>query len=81
MKATVLDMRRRMKDILAALDRNEEVAIFYRGRKKGVIYPVGREPKGRSIASHPAVGLWKDRSDLADVEGFVRKLRRQRHAV
>jgi hypothetical protein len=81
MKATVLDMRRRMKDILAALDRNEEVTIFYRGKKKGVIYPVGREPKSRSIADHPAVGMWKDRDDLADVDTFVRKLRRQRHAV
>ena len=81
MKATVLDMRRRMKDILAALDRNEEVTIFHRGKEKGVIYPAGRRPEGRSIASHPAVGMWKGRRDLADVEEFVRKLRRQRHAL
>ena len=39
MKASILDLRRRMKDILLALDRNESVTIFYRGKEKAILSP------------------------------------------
>lgn len=79
MKATVLDMRRNMKDILRALDQNEPVTILHRGKKKGVIIPAGMsETSGLSVSNHPAFGMWKDRGDMGDVEQFVRKLRKPR---
>lgn len=82
MKATTMDLRRNMKDILRALDRNEEVTLYYRGKKKARIVPInGSEAVGetrRPIAEHPAVGMWADREDMADVEAYVRKLRRSR---
>lgn len=37
MKATVVDFRYRMNDVLKALDRNEDVALLCRGKKKGVL--------------------------------------------
>jgi hypothetical protein len=83
MKASILDMRRRMRSILDALERNEPVTIFYRGKEKGVILPSGqgKRPRG-AVADHPAFGMWKDRDDLADVEQFVRQLRAGRtHAL
>ena len=83
MKASILDLRRRMRDILAALDHNEPVTIFHRGRKKGILYPArtaGR--KRRSVAGHAACGMWKDREDLKDVATAVRRIRKGReHAV
>ncbi len=42
MKATVVDLRYRMKDVLKALDRNEEVSILYHGKLKGTIRPAQR---------------------------------------
>lgn len=83
MKASVLDFRRRMSDILRALDNNETVTILYRGKKKGVILPAGSsERRGKSIADHPAFGMWKDRADTADVEAVMKELRKaRRHAV
>jgi hypothetical protein len=36
MKATITDLRYRMKDILKAIDRNETVTIFYRGKEKAL---------------------------------------------
>jgi hypothetical protein len=83
MKASALDFRRRMKDILQALDKNETVTILYRGKKKGIILPAGLEkPEGRPVAAHPAFGMWKDRKDLRDVRAVMRKLREGRpHAV
>jgi len=80
-KASFLDLRRRMKDVLRALEKNEPVTLTYRGKEKGVIRPVKKRDEGR-VASHPAFGLWKNREDLADVERAVDRLRKGRdHAV
>lgn len=83
MKASVLDLRRRMKEVLKALDRNEAVTILYRGRRKGVLYPAGSS-HGRkcSVQKHAAFGMWKNRRDLRHVEAAVRRMRKGRgHAV
>ncbi len=82
MKASILDMRRRMKDILAALDRNEAVTITYRGKEKAILHSVGAG-RGRlgSMTEHRAFGMWKDRKDLEDIDAFVRSLRKSRHAL
>jgi predicted RNA methylase len=76
-------MRRRMSDVLRALDRNESVTILYRGKKKGVIHPAGASnDKATSVCKHPAFGMWRDRKDMQDVQKAVRRLRRGRmHAV
>jgi hypothetical protein len=79
MKASILDLRRRMRDVLRALDRNERVTIFHRGREKGVIHPSpGRKASVASPFEHPAFGMWKDRRDLRDVQRVVRALRKGR---
>jgi len=79
MKASILDLRRRMRDVLRALDRNERVTIFHRGREKGVIHPSGsRKVPGRPVSDHPAFGMWKDRPDMRDVRKTLRNLRRGR---
>ena len=83
MKASILDLRRRMRDVLRALDQNEPVTILHRGRARGVLYPVSRHKTGRlSVLTHPAFGMWKERDDLRDVKSVVRALREgRRHAV
>ena len=79
MEVTMTDLRRRPRRILAALERNEKVTILYRGRKKGVIHPVGKRPAAPvPLSQHPACGMWKDRADLADVAAAVRRMRRGR---
>ena len=40
MEASVVDLRYKMKDVLAALERREEIRIMYHGRVKGTIIPV-----------------------------------------
>ena len=79
MVASILDLRRRMRDVLRALERNEPVTILYRGKKRGVIQPVGAsEPRLTSASAHKAFGLWKHREDMRDVKDVVRSLRRPR---
>jgi antitoxin (DNA-binding transcriptional repressor) of toxin-antitoxin stability system len=82
MKATVLDLRRRMREVLQALDRKESVTLLHRGKVKGVIYPQETPRKHASISDHPAFGMWRDIEDLQDVAGHVRRLRKGRnHAL
>ena len=83
MEASILDLRRRMRDVLRALDRNEAVTILYRGKKKAVLRPAGTATKCcASVTGHAAFGMWKDREDLEDVAAAVRVLRKGRgHAL
>jgi antitoxin (DNA-binding transcriptional repressor) of toxin-antitoxin stability system len=85
MKATVVDLRRRMKDVLNSLRRNEPVTLLRRGTVVGTIQPPGAAPNSktgppgaRHASAHPAFGMWKDRADLEDVEAAVGRLRRGR---
>lgn len=85
MKATVLDLRRRMPEVLQALDRNERVTILYRGQERAVLVPAGGEAgngkpaKPVKASQHPAFGMWADRDDLDGVSAHVRTLRQGRH--
>lgn len=78
MNATVLDLRKNMKRILAAIDRNQRVTLTYRGRKKAIIIPCRDEARRRSASQHPAFGMWAKRDDATDVDAFVRNLRKGR---
>jgi len=81
MKATVLDLRRRMKDVLNSLKRNEPVTLLRRGKVVGTIHPPAAPLARRSdqlASAHAAFGMWRDRPDLEDVEAAVEKLREGR---
>jgi hypothetical protein len=52
MKASVVDLRYRMNEVLRALERNEDVSILSRGKLKGVIKGVQGKVGGR-VADHP----------------------------
>ena len=79
MKATVLDLRRRMSDVMRAIDHNESVTILYRGKEKAVLSPINtRAHSPLSIQEHPAFGMWSDRNDIEDVHDYIRRLRRGR---
>ena len=45
MKATVVDLRYKMNDVHKALDRNEKVTVFYRGKIKGILIPSEKQKK------------------------------------
>ena len=77
MKATIVDLRYRMKDVLSAVERGESVTVLYRGKPKARILPIAQKPAGK-LAEAEVFGMWKDRKDLRDVPGYIRKLRQSR---
>lgn len=78
MKATVRDLRYRTKDVLAAVERGEVVTVFNRGKEKARLTPLPSPTGGADLIPGKAFGMWRDRRDLRDVWGYVRKLRRGR---
>lgn len=59
MKASVVDLRYKMNDVLKALDRNEEVTVLYRGKVKGILIPSGKKLHMK-ITDHPFFGMSAD---------------------
>ena len=55
MKASIIDLRYRMKNVLEALSRREEVLVMQRGKVRGRLIP--EEGSGSmAAASHPFFG-------------------------
>jgi len=77
MRASILDLRRRMAGVLKALDRGERVTILHRGKERAVLVP-SRKARARPAAEHPVFGMWKGRKDMKDPTAFVRLLRKAR---
>jgi len=85
MKASIVDLRYRMKDVLGALDRGEKVVVLYRGKEKAMITPISGPAGGRSksakTADQPLFGLWSDREEMADPAYYLRQLRESRSSA
>ena len=58
MKATVVDLRYKMNDVIKALERREDVTILYHGKVKGIIKPAGNTITGK-VQEHPFFGMRK----------------------
>ncbi len=56
MKASIVDLRYKTKDILKALERNESVTVLYHGKVRGVINPV-KEKSVTKVKDHPFFGM------------------------
>ena len=74
MKATVVDLRYKMNDVLKALDRNEKVTVFYRGKIKGILIPSEQPNKNIKISEHPFFGMSSSKTDksVLDELDFLR---------
>ncbi|MDQ7053316.1 MAG: type II toxin-antitoxin system prevent-host-death family antitoxin [candidate division KSB1 bacterium] len=80
MIATARDLRFHTKEILEAVLRGEEVIITYRGKPRARILPIEPIRAGDNLGEEPddLFGMWKDYDETADVENYVRSIRRGR---
>ncbi len=78
MKASILDLRRRMGDVLKALERNESVTIMHRGKPKAVLQPIRPRNTDARAEEQSAFGMWADHEEMRDVAAFVRRIRKGR---
>jgi len=80
MRASFVDLRKKSRQIIAALRRKEDVTVLYRGKPAAVMRPIADEASADAAhaSDHPAFGMWVDRKDLNDVAAHVRGLRKGR---
>lgn len=76
MKASIVDLRYKTKEILKALEAREPVSIYYHGKLKGTIVPPKPAKKMRS-EDHPFAGML--RRDKRSVKQIMKELRRPRY--
>lgn len=77
MKASIVDLRYKMNDVLKALDRNEQVKILYHGKVKGLIMPVPKERMNK-VEAHPFFGML--RHEKRPVLEELKNLRKVRYS-
>ncbi len=76
LKASVVDLRYKMNEVLNALDRNESVEILYHGKLKGIIKPLtANSPK--SVKEHSFFGMQARRKET--VKTLMETLRGPRY--
>ena len=78
MEVTAKGLRTRVREVLDCVDRGETVVVTYRGKPRARRVKIESVPAATGTPSIAGFGMWKDRADLADVDGFVRNLRRPR---
>jgi len=78
MEASIVDLRYKMKDVLCALERNEQVKIYFHGKLKGTIQPV-KEKSKKNVKESPFFGMLSN--DQETVEETMQRLRGSRHVI
>ncbi len=79
MEASVLDLRKKMSEVMSAIDRRERVTLTHRGRRRAVIVPLEEEKKTKVMVSDlPAFGMWAKRDEMTNAVAYVEKLRESR---
>ena len=80
MKATVVDLRYKMKKVLEALRRRETVEILYHGKTAGIIVPAETKTTGKDLKKQAFFGMHRDLgSKAADVDKAMDGLRGGRY--
>ncbi len=75
MKASIVDLRYRMNEVLKALERSEEVSVLYHGKLKGVIKSAAKSSLGK-VTDHPFFNMKKTKRS---VDKEMARLRRGRY--
>jgi len=66
MKTNAVDLRRNMKDIMRAVERNEPVTVLYHGKEKAMIRPIERT-SALSVRNHAFFGMNEDTESVEDM--------------
>ncbi len=80
MKASVVQLRYQMKEVLRALRRNERVQVLYHGKTAGIIIPVRRKSsRAIKVEGHPFFGMSEASQSKSAVDLAMKQLRGGRY--
>ncbi len=76
MKASTKDLRYRTKEIIAALDRGEEVLLTYRGEEKAKMIPITKKILKKDEGEDKSLfGVWSRYEMVENVDAYLDRLR------
>jgi len=79
MEVTTKQLRLEPGRIISQISNGQEITVTYRGKPRAKIIPINAERIPVSQGSENELfGIWKDRKDTANVEQFVRNIRKGR---
>ena len=81
MKIPAKNLRSRVGELLACVDRGESVIITYRGKPRARL--VGIDEAGETASNgeqFPGFGMWENHEGTRDVDAWLRGIRQSRHA-
>ncbi|MBQ6598702.1 MAG: hypothetical protein IJH79_14210 [Lentisphaeria bacterium] len=79
METSVSNLRKKMSEVMSAIDRHECITLTYRGRRRAVIVPLNEAKKSKvKVTDLPAFGMWAERTDMTDPIAYIEELRRPR---
>ena len=80
MEITTKQLRLEPGRIISQVCNGQEITITYRGKASARIIPVTsvKIPVSQEFENE-LFGIWKDRKDIANVEQFVRNIRKSRN--
>ena len=78
MKASIVDLRYKTKEVLKALERNESVTVLYHGKVKGIITPV-KEKSVAKVKDHAFFGMHQKTEETVPEE--MERLRKPRYGI
>ncbi len=77
MYSTVTKLKYNTKELLDSVKRGEEVIITYRGKPAAKLVPFSEQENSQKEPNE-LFGLWADRDDIADVNEYIRQIRKNR---
>ncbi len=77
MHSTAKELRFNTKELLESVARGEEVIITFRGKQCAKLVPM-KQSKNNAEKNDELFGIWKNRTDLKNVDLYVRELRKGR---
>ena len=66
MNASIIDLRYKTSDILAALDNREHVTILYHGKPRGTIIPLEEVVPAGKVYEHEFFGMYARATETVD---------------
>ena len=81
MKASIRELRSRMKYVMSAVQRGETVIISNHGKDYAQIIAISDNKKNLKVRElDPAFGMWDDHAATKDIKAYINKIRAGRHA-
>jgi antitoxin (DNA-binding transcriptional repressor) of toxin-antitoxin stability system len=78
MEITTKQLRSESGRIISQVSNGQEITLAYRGKPRAKIILIAAKRMPAEELENELFGIWKDREDLANIEQFVRNIRKDR---